>query len=103
MLIGAAIELIAKPETLKTYAKSYVVSAHDYKQWACFNEIIYRESKWNPNAQNGKFYGIGQIYGSKAYTKGKPKLQVRRTLEYIEHRYDTPCNALRHHNKHGWY
>jgi len=29
--------------------------------------------------------------------------QTERGLRYIEHRYDTPCEALRHHNRRNWY
>jgi len=29
--------------------------------------------------------------------------QTERGLRYIENRYDTPCEALRHHNRRNWY
>ena len=32
-----------------------------------------------------------------------PITQVKWGLKYIEQRYKTPCNALRHHNNKNWY
>jgi hypothetical protein len=45
-------------------------------------------------------FGIPQILGLKELS---PIKQIDKGLKYIEHRYDTPCNALKHHKIKGWY
>lgn len=97
--------LMYSPITMepKEYARQYVKNTHNVKQWKCYQAIIYRESRWQPTAENGKYYGLGQLYGTKERHKGKPRLQVRKALEYMINRYGTPCNAYSFHLKNGWY
>jgi hypothetical protein len=35
--------------------------------------------------------------------KTNPETQIKWGLKYIKGRYKTPCNALVHSNKKGWY
>lgn len=70
-------------------------------QWRCLDLIIYKESRWNPKAVNGSHYGLGQIRNLKPGTPYKK--QLTRIFEYINHRYKTPCVALAHHKRYGWY
>lgn len=104
-LLCITLMLMPQPVTLefRQYAKQYVVQEFDLNEWKCFNKIIYRESRWRHNAENGSHYGLGQIRNSKKYLEGKPRLQVRKTLEYIENRYKTPCRAYKHHLRRNWY
>ena len=104
-LLCISLLIMPQPITLsvKEYAHQYVVQEFNVKQWKCFNAIIYRESRWQPNAENGSHYGLGQLDNSKKHHKGKPRLQVRKTLDYIKNRYGTPCVAYRHHLERGWY
>lgn len=73
------------------------------RQWACLVELVHRESRWNPNADNPKSsaQGLFQIL------KQRPGLPVTRQAElgirYITHRYGTPCHALAFHNDNGYY
>jgi hypothetical protein len=71
------------------------------RQWQCLDLIIKRESHYRLTAVNGSHYGIGQVRGMKHGTGAKR--QIERILTYIEHRYQTACNAYQHHRKHGWY
>ena len=106
-MILLCISLLFMPQpvvlNVKDYAHYYVKEAFNGKEWKCFNAIIYRESRWDDTAENGKHYGLGQLYGSKRYLKGDPRLQVRKTLDYITNRYETPCRAYAHHLANGWY
>lgn len=73
------------------------------KEWKCLEEIIWRESRWHPHSKNkhSSAYGLFQILGMKP---GTPlKKQAEQGINYIKSRYQTPCNALRFHNTHGWY
>ena len=73
------------------------------RQIRCLITLWHRESRFNPDARNrhSTAAGIPQILGMK--TSSTPREQITQGLRYIKHRYDTPCRALRHHNRYGWY
>lgn len=74
-----------------------------YSEWRAFAEIIYRESRWDPHAQNkhSSAYGLFQILKMR---KGTPlEQQTTAAIRYIKSRYGSPIAALRHHDQHGWY
>lgn len=81
------------------------------RQFACLDRLWSRESNWRPHAKNRRTgaYGIPQaLPGHKMASAGKdwrtnPRTQIVWGLSYISKRYGTPCNALRFHNRHGWY
>lgn len=80
-------------------------------QFACYDSIIMRESKWDPHADNphSSAYGIPQaLPGSKMATFGadwrtNPVTQIRWGLHYVGQRYGTPCAAWGFKRAHGWY
>jgi hypothetical protein len=92
---------------LKAYALGYITAKLGTKkaasQYACFDNIINRESHWNPAAQNGKYYGLGQMSNAKPRHRGKPYLQVRDAYKYMVHRYGSPCGAWSFWKSHYWY
>jgi hypothetical protein len=83
------------------------------KQYACHNEIIYRESRWDYKAVGNKA-GTKQVYG--LYQMKTESLKVSTPIKqfwfywhYVAHRYghteyDEPnyCNALLHLKTKGW-
>ena len=83
----------------KLYAHSRIVN---WKQTQCFNAIIHKESRWNPNAVNGSHYGLGQMR-SKHYRTLDPFRQIDATIKYINHRYGSMCNAWRFHQANGYF
>ena len=71
------------------------------RQWRCLEAILYRESRFNPKADNGTHYGVFQ---ERHLPPGTDLVtQTRRGLRYVHERYGTPCEALAHHNRKGWY
>lgn len=99
-------------DEIKAYAKSYVLQRvlisikqdDGPRQWRCFQRVIHYESRWNHRAQNGIYYGLGQIANSKARHNGKPYKQVRDTWKYMVHRYsDRACGAWDNIKWIGWY
>jgi hypothetical protein len=84
---------------LKLYAHNEL---RDYKQFDCYNRLIYKESRWDYKARNHSHYGLGQMR-STWYGTLSPRKQIRVHLRYIEVRYSTPCKAERHFNKVGWH
>lgn len=73
------------------------------RQWSCLVELVRRESRWNPDADNPRSsaQGLFQVL------RQKPGLSVERQadigLRYIEARHHTPCQALAFHTERGWY
>lgn len=88
-----------------THSKQLITLTWGKKQIKPFMTIIHRESRWIPNQTNPATgaYGLGQIIGSKRYTKNMPYKQINAAVKYIKYRYGTPTKALAHHRKHGWY
>ncbi|MEN0069518.1 MAG: lytic transglycosylase domain-containing protein [Propionicimonas sp.] len=80
-------------------------------QFACYDSIIMRESRWNPFADNphSSAYGIPQaLPGSKMASAGadwqtNPATQITWGLGYVKQRYGTPCGAWGFKRSHGWY
>lgn len=90
----------------------YVKDLADYQltevQEACHNDIVYRESRWNPKAKNGSHYGLYQGR-SKSLEKGNTIRQWWWYWYYVSNRYgvtlkDEPnyCKALHHLKTKGW-
>jgi hypothetical protein len=94
------------PADSKSYAYDKLGLWRD-KQMSCLNKLWGKESAWNPKAYNKikvqgrNAGGIPQILGLDPKTS--PTKQIERGLEYIYHRYDTPCNAWRHFQRYGWH
>lgn len=83
----------------------------DDGQFTCYDNIIMRESKWDPSADNphSSAYGIPQaLPGSKMAAFGSdwrtnPATQIAWGLDYVHDRYGTPCGAWGFKRSHGWY
>lgn len=75
-------------------------------EWDAIQQIVAKESSWNPNAANpsssarGLFQKMTSIHGP---VESTPAGQAEWGLKYIQERYGTPSSALRFHNTHGWY
>jgi membrane-bound lytic murein transglycosylase MltF len=76
---------------------------YNFEQFYCLDEIVWKESRWNPKAKNPKSsaYGLFQILKSK---EKDPIKQIDNGLKYINARYNgCACTALAHHKAKGWY
>lgn len=80
-------------------------------QFACYDNIIMRESEWNPRADNptSSAYGIPQaLPGNRMASEGadwrtNPATQIKWGLKYVDERYGTPCKAWSFKRANGWY
>ena len=79
-------------------------------QFTCLVTLWNRESGWRVNAHNSSgTWGIPQaLPGYKMAKYGKdwrtnPLVQIKWGLNYIKKRYGSPCGALGHSNRFGWY
>ena len=88
-----------KTNHFKQYA---FIELNDLDQYYCLEELWFKESRWNPKADNPRStaYGIPQLLRLK---EQNPFRQIDIGLRYIEHRHQTPCKALSFHNKRGFY
>ena len=88
-----------KTQHYKQYA---FIELNDVDQYYCLDELWFKESRWNPKADNPKStaYGIPQILKLK---ETNPFKQIDIGLRYIEHKHGTPCKALQFHNRKGYY
>ncbi len=95
---------IVKEPSIKTYARGYIQERSAKREWRCFTRLIGKESAWKHTAENPSgAYGLGQVKGSKDYTKGKPKLQVKVSYRYMLHKYGSACGAWEHFKSEGWH
>ena len=80
-------------------------------QFACYNNIIIRESNWITTADNptSSAYGIPQALPGKrmasagADWRTNPATQISWGLGYVKERFGTPCAAWSFKRSHGWY
>ena len=80
-------------------------------QFACYDSIIMRESRWIVTADNphSTAYGIPQALPGKRMAefgddwRTNPATQIRWGLNYVDERYGTPCQAWSFKRGHGWY
>jgi len=75
----------------------------DRHQRQCIYDLFMAESKFDhlaKNQQGSSAYGIAQMLKEKSRS---PEIQLLKAYKYIVHRYDTPCQAWRHHQRRNWY
>lgn len=94
----------------KAYAKQYISKKYGWgsKQNKCLVKLWTRESGWNTHAHNKSSgaHGIPQALPGSKMGKGwrsDAHVQIRWGAKYIKKRYGTPCKALSHSNRKGWY
>lgn len=97
----------------KEYAKLWINQEYGWgeKQFSCLETLWFRESNWNHKATNPSTgaYGIPQsLPGRKMASiaddwKTNPATQIKWGAQYIEKRYDTPCEALDFFYVRNWY
>jgi len=109
-LLDVSVPLEVQDNPIKEFAYNQVKLRWDESQWSSFNNIIERESQWNPKSQNptSTAYGLGQFLNSTwqgtGYTKtDDPQVQIMATIEYIADRYETPKQAWIWWSSHLWY
>ena len=107
--LSMAMPLDAQASNLSIkYVKDLAKEQLTDKQEACHNEIVFRESSWNPKAKNGSHYGLYQGR-SKSLKNASTVKQWWWYWHYVAHRYgvteyDEPnyCGALHHLKTKGW-
>ena len=102
-LLTASLIFINNPQAnANMNLKLYAYNLLSWKEFECFNWLIYKESRWNYKAKNGSHYGLGQMR-STWYRDLSPKKQIKASIKYIHHRYGCACKALHHLETKGWH
>ncbi|MCY0926889.1 transglycosylase SLT domain-containing protein [Streptomyces sp. H27-H1] len=104
----ATVPAQAAPMDAKAIAHQMI---KDPAQFAAFNNIVSRESGWNPNATNASSgaYGLVQaLPASKMSSAGSdwktnPATQIKWGLDYMNSRYGSPAAAWNFWQSHHWY
>jgi hypothetical protein len=80
------------------------------QMWDAINNIVTKESSWNPASQNPKStaYGLFQFLngtwaGTGVPKSADPRQQAIAGLKYIQGRYGDPAKAWDFWQKHRWY
>lgn len=92
-------------------AREYASSQMSADEFACFSNIVERESGWSVTAENPSSgaYGLMQaLPGSKMAAAGSDwrysaATQIRWGIGYIDANYGSPCAAWEFWQSHGWY
>lgn len=94
----------------KQYSIYRVLEEFGGGQWTYFNDLIKRESGWDPKAKNpySSAYGLGQLLNQTwksvgCIKTGDPYIQIDCTIKYIKARYGNPEKAIAFHNRHNSY
>jgi hypothetical protein len=94
-------------EDPKSYIKILNDSTFGEDQWPYLEELVKRESTWNPEAVNPSSgaYGLFQANPSGGQIPPSPDLksQWQWGYNYIKSRYGTPQKAMEFHNQNGYY
>jgi hypothetical protein len=103
---------VPDPGTAKAYAFELLAKmGFGDDQYSCLVKLWNRESNWRHTARNRSSgaYGIPQsLPATKMASEGpdyltNPETQIRWGVKYIKGRYGSPCGALAHSDKLGWY
>ena len=89
----------------KKLAKHYAWAGYGWRgmEWRCLDYIFTKESRYDhlaKNQQGSSAYGIAQRLKE---TSKDPATQILHAYKYIQHRYETPCKAMKFHLRHNHY
>jgi D-alanyl-D-alanine carboxypeptidase/Transglycosylase SLT domain len=97
---------------IKEYTRRVMAERYGWgdEEWGALDELVRRESSWNPEADNptSTAYGLYQFLdgtwaGTGIGRTSDPYRQTDAGLIYIQQRYGSPRAALAHHDRMNWY
>ena len=96
---------MAEKKANRALAKQYAWAGYGWRnmEWRCLDYIFTKESRYDhlaKNKQGSSAYGIGQRLKE---TSKDPAIQILHAYKYIQHRYKTPCKAMKYHLRHNHY
>ena len=101
--INTAI-ILTKNDSIKEMVRIATINAWGESEWTAMEELIQRESRWNPHAVNSTSGACGLFQSINCdYNMDNTAEQIEWGINYIKSRYNLPSVALRFHNIHNWY
>lgn len=103
--VTVSSQMAHSPSSNRALARQ-MASAYGWRgqQWQCLDTLWgKRESGFRHTARNeqgSSAYGIAQLLNEQSK---EPAVQIVRGLRYIQARYETPCRALRFHDRKKYY
>ena len=96
---------MAEKKANKALAKQYAWAGYGWRgmEWRCLDYIFTKEARYDhlaKNRQGSSAFGIGQRLKE---TSKDPAIQILHAYKYIQHRYQTPCKAMKYHLRHNHY
>jgi len=96
---------MAEKKANKALAKQYAWAGYGWRgmEWRCLDYIFTKEARYDhlaKNRQGSSAFGIGQRLKE---TSKDPAIQILHAYKYIQHRYETPCRAMKYHLRHNHY
>jgi len=96
---------MAEKKANKALAKQYAWAGYGWRnmEWRCLDYIFTKEARYDhlaKNRQGSSAFGIGQRLKE---TSKDPAIQILHAYKYIQHRYETPCKAMKYHLRHNHY
>jgi len=96
---------MAEKKANKALAKQYAWAGYGWRgmEWRCLDYIFTKEARYDhlaKNKQGSSAFGIGQRLKE---TSKDPAIQILHAYKYIQHRYETPCKAMKYHLRHNHY
>lgn len=108
------VSAIGQPKP-QVQAKTYSGSHEDWlraagipeSDWSGYEELVQRESSWNPNAVNPSSGACSLAQALPCSKMGSnwrdPVVALRWMRSYIDGRYGSVWAAIRHHDRMNWY
>jgi len=95
-------------ELIRNFAHDLCVENWGEDEWIYFDDLIMRESSYDPNVKNGTSgaCGIAQAYPCSKVDddyRNNWKNQIYWMVDYIKNKYEKPSNAIEYHNKFNSY
>lgn len=104
-LVGPAPATPAQAAVKAIAADHVVPRGWIYGEFACLDTLWQRESRWDPQARNRRSgaSGLPQLMSPRHVERLPVGVQIDLGAAYIAGRYGTPCRALAHSYRYGFY
>jgi TP901 family phage tail tape measure protein len=110
---GGGLSGVSASGPLQAIAQKMIVAKWGQGQWPPFDDLVMRESGWDPTAVNASSgaAGLAQALPPSKYPPGawpytgkeSAVKQLQWMISYIAGRYGTPSGAIAFHDSHNWY
>lgn len=92
------------PTSVRTQIERIATANYGPRGWKCLDRLIYRESRWDLHAKNGTSSARGLFQLLRLPPNLTALEQYARGQRYVTRRYHgSPCMALQHSLRRGWY